>query len=284
MRQLKKGINGRATISVALVATVLLAVPACGQSNTNDVVAAGQREDPSPPPIDKKKTPPRADDVDLPPDERAAKNTAEIDDFHKRFNEWVQSDAVQSLDPRTLPQEEILASYEDGYEKLEDAVDHADAAVLGTVESLKFVGYQTVTKIRVDRSAKGPAEEVITVIQQSGVRQGVSGIDSPDAVDEAKLGVSPAAPFLFKGDRVILLLEQIPKETVSAESEKMAGTAGVFLIQSFSGTYRSENGQIKTEPLNPVSDAKGVDENLLMDRIEAHVKASDSANRTEGGN
>lgn len=83
-----------------------------------------------------KGTPPPNPDVGLSDEKRKARDTAGFAAYQKHLADRRASEFVQSLDPRTLAQSGILASYVDGYGSLAEAVEHADLAVLGVRDNV----------------------------------------------------------------------------------------------------------------------------------------------------
>lgn len=250
----------RLWLAVTAGATVL-SLGACGGQAVQQVGSAqgAAASSPALAPTDPTKGPLPDPDEGLTSDQRDAQNKASQAAFEKHFAEWINSDFVKSQDLRKLPQGEINASYDAGYATVEDSTDHADLAVLGTVESLQFSGYNTLTTFRVERSAKGSAPSTVTIMQQGGP------MPSPD-FDHPSLSVSGAAPYLFVGDRAVLLLQRTDK-------------SDTYEIQNYSGEYRSTNGHVKTIQNNQFHDIDNQSEDEIINRIESHAKNKDAATR-----
>lgn len=196
---------------------------------------------------------------------RTATHLPDPNDFKAREAAWfssveqrVQSDFVQTMDPRMLPQFEMMSSPIPGQNSLEEAVDHADLAVLGTVAKTQFVGTgQLLTTFRVERVGKGRAADTVMINQHGTLEP-----HGPDGLDwtKARLGKDNGAWPLFSGDRAILMLH------------KDYASSTAYIIQSYSGQYRVTGGRVATVPEIRFHDADGTTENALMARIESRAK------------
>lgn len=233
--------GGTTRVIEAAAAPSVASTPSPTPAITAECLAA------APPPIDKKKPPPPDPDEGLSDAERAAKDEAHFQRSMRNLAEWEASAAVQALDPRTLPQIGSLGDAMPGYATLQDSVRHADLAVLGTVERTKAVDHGLLTEILVERTAKGRHRARVTIGQDASVNP-LYGFDSTCA----QLAVNEAYPPLLVGDRAVLLLKKF--------------TAG-YLIQPWSGEYRSVGGRVEATALNQFHDVDGYSEAELMDRI-----------------
>lgn len=195
-------------------------------------------------------------------DETEAEHEAAWDAQMKRYADWIASDFVQSLDLRELEQVSTLADPAGGYLSLAEAVDHADLAVLGTVEATKIVPHGVRTTFGVDRAAKSSASRMVTIHQWPTVWPRRDSVAQQRDYARADLTLNPEAPLLFPGDRAVLLLEE-----PSQHPEAVAPDA--FHIQAYSGYLRSTGGRVQTVPDNRFHDVDGLTEDELMDRIEA---------------
>jgi hypothetical protein len=190
----------------------------------------------------------------MPPDQRDAYYRGLEDDADKKYQAWLQSDFVKSLDLRSLPQTFLNIDPAAGYNSLEEASDHADMVVLGQVVSVK-TGPQTETTFRVERTAKGSAASTISITQSGGIRPGAD-------LDHPVMAVSEFTPMLLPGDRAVLLLERADKEG-----------PGHLRIQNFSGEYRSDSARkVRSTHGNKFHDVDGMSESAIMDRIQTHVR------------
>lgn len=193
----------------------------------------------------------RDPDCGLTEEEKEAKQTAATDAFFTRLAAWFESDYVTSLDPATLPRVGSLGSSMPGGVTFAEAVQEADLAVLGAVETAKFEHGNLVSTFRVERTAKGRAVRSVTLRQEHGVRPGQDW-------KSAHLAVEESAPPLFPGDRAVLLLTE-QKD-------------GAYVIQAWSGAYVSKGGVVAGIEGNQFHDADGLTEAEFMDRIAAQVK------------
>lgn len=195
-------------------------------------------------------------------EEMEAEHRAAWDAQMTRYAEWIASDFVQGLDLRDLEQVSTLGDPAGGYSSLAEAVDHADLAVLGTVEKTTIVPHGIRTTLRVDRAAKGGAPRLVTIHQWPTVWPEWDPVAQQPDYTRANLTLHPEAPVLFAGDRAALLLEK-----PSQHPEAVAPDA--YHIQSYSGHYLSTKGHVRTVLDTPFHDVDGLAEDELMDRIEA---------------
>jgi hypothetical protein len=241
--------------AAAATAVAVLCLGACGQVDVEQVDAAA--------PGTRSASPTPEEPVPTPnSDEPAAKQDVDFDDFYERLETWVASDFVQSLDPKSLPPLKSMRDPAQGYASLDEAVDHADLAVLGTVIKTKFIARGALrTTFRIERVAKGSPQETVTIDQiDLTLSPKYDQATGPEWSAKPKIGTTPASPPIFVGDRAVLLLE-----------EKGDGSDGYY-IQNFSGQYRSTKGRVKTLPACDFHDVDGLTERALLERIEAHAK------------
>ena len=198
------------------------------------------------------KTPQPDPDAGLTNEQRDAAYRAASAEDAKQYAEWVQSDFVQSQDLGSLAQYPLLADYPAGSNSLEDAVDQADLAVLGSVKHVA-PGTPIVTMFRIERIAKGAAPNVITIIQNGGIR-------TDGDYKHAVLAFDRSTPMLLTGDRAVLLLQHDPSDK------------NHYTIQHFSGEYRSSAGRVTSVKGNGFHDVDGMSEKDLIDRIKKHAK------------
>lgn len=202
------------------------------------------------------------------PDPRAD----EIAMADKHYLEWLRSDYVKTLDPKSLKKQEDWGIRLLGPRTFDEAVDKADSVVSGVVEGLLFVPYGTLTTFRVDRTAKGERKATINVLQTSHVQ--------PDENDQAEQVYDPAASLLAKGDRAVLLLKKFPATELMPEQKEFLGEGfrdPVYMVLRGSGQYRSEGGMVRTEKANsvvpnPDESFDGRSEDALMDAAETRAK------------
>jgi hypothetical protein len=200
----------------------------------------------APPPIDKR-NPPRNPDEGLTDAQRTAKNGADFERSMRNLEEWEASPAVQALDPRALPRVGSLSDAVPGYRTLEESVRHADLAVLGRVVRTKAVNHGLLTEFRVERTAKGVPAVQVTIHQDAFL---TPLYDFTSAC--AQLAGSDAYPPLLVGDRAVLLLQRF---------------RDAYVIQPWSGEYRSAAGRVSSTELNRFHDVDGYTEHQLMDAI-----------------
>lgn len=239
----------------AATAVAVLLLGACGPVDVEQVDAAATGTTIASPAPEKLIPTPNSD-------EPAAKQDADFDEFYERLERWVASDFVQSLDPESLPQLESMRNPAKGYSSLGEAVDHADVAALGTVVKTEFIARGALrTTFRIERVAKGSPQETVTIDQvELTLSPKYDQATGADWNAKPKIGMTPASPPIFVGDRAVLLLE-----------EKDDGSDGYFM-QNFSGQYRSTKGRVKTLPACDFHDVDGLTERALLKRIEARAK------------
>ncbi len=188
-----------------------------------------------------------------------AKRDAAWDAQMARYREWIASDYVRTVDPRTLSQVETLGNPVPGWASLAESVKHADVAVLGRVEKTTFVEGGTKTVFHVERAVKGNPETNLTIHQAPSIRPAYGG--GKVNYELAELTINPEGPFLFENDRAVLLLEKDDK------------IADRYYIQPFSGHYLSAEGRVHSVALNQFHDVDGLSENALMDRTATYVES-----------
>lgn len=230
VRPYQVGIARRAQIAVGSVA-VALTLAGCGGQAVVQAGSAPVAETVAPEP-----SPGSA--------EMEAEHQAGWDAQMKRYAEWIASDFVQNLDLRELEQVSTLSDPASGYSSLAEAVDHADLAILGTVEGTAIVPHGIRTRFRVDRAAKGGAARSVTIHQWPTVWPEWDPVAQQPDYARASLTLNPEAPILFAGDRAVLLLEK-----PSQHPDAVAPDA--FHIQNYSGCrLRSEDGRVRSVPDN----------------------------------
>lgn len=250
------------------VVALLLAVGACGPAAVDAEVTQEATAAPAPPPgVPRKGKPPPDPDAGLTDEEKYAKHSKGFHDFQERLMAWVETPEVQALDPRELPKSGLLVSKVEGYKSLLEATNRADLAVLGTVERTRFWRYFTLARVRVERTAKGHAPDVVTVVLGSGVRPGVGSLGDPARRTEgAVLAVDDSEPQLFPGDRAILLLNEEAVEP---------GIGTVYNIRPWSGGFGVRDGRVTANQwCEFAADVSGDDAGDVMDRIEAYAGTS----------
>lgn len=203
--------------------------------------------------------PPRPDpDAGMTHEQVEAAQEAHWNDFQSRFAAWETSDpVVNNPNWKTVPRMPRNGSSQPGYGSFEEATDHADLVILGHVINVRASGFDTETTFAVERSAKGTSAPVtITIVQAGGLRPD-NNYDQP-----AYLAFSEASPFLFAGDRAILLVSRSPVRE------------GAYYIQAFSGEYPSTGGRVHSVKGNKFNDVDNSTEGDLMDRADRHVRNS----------
>ena len=185
------------------------------------------------------------------------------DVYEREIQAWVETPEVQALDPRSLRQVEGMSHAYQVSGSLLEATNRADVAVLGAVERTRFWRDVTITRIRVERVAKGAVPDVITVVQLASLRPGDAFHDPTLRTYGAMIVLDTTEPTLFAGDRAVLFLEE--------EERFRADIGPAYRIQPWTG-MRTVDGRV--QPLATCQfreDVEGDAADDVMDRIKAYV-------------
>jgi hypothetical protein len=234
-----------------------LLVTGCG----SDLLEVAQAPPTTAPSAKLKPDPPKG--VDDPNDYEDMAPVAEVERLRA---EWLRSDYVRNLDPRTLETGEDMANYGRGPDTFEQALDEADLVVSGEVTGLLFIPEGIITTFRVDRTAKGRSAATIQVLQNNSLdRDG----------DTARLVIG-RVPMVFEGDRAVLLLKEYASTDLMGHQQSFVGDrfAGVplYRVEGATGQFRSEGGKVRAEEtrsvvLKPDRRFDGKTEDEMLDAI-----------------
>lgn len=155
--------------------------------------------------------------------------------FQKKYEAWLVDFVVQGRDPRTLQRVEMLVAAREPQPDLSSAVATASVVVVARVEDVEFQPNATsVVTLAVMQVAKGDPAGVIRIRQPGG--------PMPDAQwGEGMLAFAESDPLLMSGDVAVLFLDG-PRAD------------GIFVVQSFTGSYVIEGGKLKALDGNPFAD------------------------------
>lgn len=211
-------------------------------------------------------------DAGLTPEQRDATYKSLQSKFDKDYAAWLASDFVKSLDLSKLPRTETSGdAFIPPYTSVEEASDHADLAVTGTVTSIKLIPYATVTEFAVDDSA-GAAPPTVTVVQGSALYP-------EKGFKTAYIGEPGSQTMLLPGDEAMLLLNEAPpatQEMADSAANAEGGTQAArestraYRIQPFTGEYKVKKGKTEKIKDTQVKDADGKSKKELLDRIKKH--------------
>ena len=175
-------------------------------------------------------------------------------EFEVQYQQWLADFSKSGVNPQSLDQRGIDASYVEPLQDLPSAVELADLIVTGVVKSLRFEAFTgTFVTLSVEDSLKGSVGAEVVVHLQGG--------PMPERDYKAGyLAVAENEIYLFEGDRVLLLL---------SKSE-----GSVYEPLSFTGTYKIDTrGQIVAVEENPFkSNMEGRQEAEVTATIETLLK------------
>lgn len=186
------------------------------------------------------------------------------DAYVREVRAWVETPEVQALDPRTLERVESFSHAMEVSTSLLEATNRADAAALGTVERTRFWRDVTITRIRVERVAKGTVPDVVTVVQLAGLRPGGAFRDPTLRMFGAVLATDSTEQTLLAGDRAVLFLD---------EDEQFRADIGPAYRLQPRTSLRIGHG--RTEPLEACPffrDVEGDAAADVLDRIAAYAR------------
>lgn len=146
-------------------------------------------------------------DAGRPEPERRAAQEANSKAFFARYESWIAEQNANEVDWGKLPAYDLLASYAGPSLTLADAVARAERWVSGEVQRLTFLATgSTEVELLVEQGSADAPGSVLIVEFPGGLY--------PDENWAPTLGIAEAAPLVFKGDKVTLLLERDPSTSV----------------------------------------------------------------------
>lgn len=199
-------------------------------------------------------------DIGLTEAQQQAAHRANSEAFWADYEKWIAEQNATSIDWRKLPAYDLLATYAGPSLTLGDAVARADRWVSGKVVDTTFLPTgNTSVELQVSEGSADQPGSVLAVEFPGGL--------FPADDWAPTIGLAEAAPLVFAGEDVVLLLDADP-------------ATGLLMPQMWTGVYRvHRDGRVAAVPANPFArtiergTAKGL-ERLLSETFEQLEVAS----------
>jgi hypothetical protein len=209
------------------------------------------------------------DERNLTGDERDAYYRAIFDGWQRNLGAWLDSSCVTDLDPRHIERQQTDGEYGRVHEAtFVKAVDAAHLVVQGTVRSIKFVPFGTLTEFAVERTAKGADQKLIWVLQ-------LSALHPKAGFKSGYIGDQVGQPILLPGDEAVLLLSNYTRAT--SEYPGLAKDKIYYRIRLWSGQYTIKNGKVRKVDGSRIKGVNGLSADRLMDRAAAQARLAPNA-------
>lgn len=182
------------------------------------------------------KIPPPRDDAGMTDSQRDALYSAKEKAFEVRYEQWLSSLNLSSLNYDALPHVELLGLWEASQPTLSTAKGHAELIVVGRAVKFQPTAFSgSLITLRTESVIKGNLQPggYLAVHQAGGLRptSNWSGIEVAD---------TPNEPIALPGHRIMVFLSK--------------SHLGRWEIQSFSGWYALENGRVRSLKVNAFHD------------------------------